>query len=949
MKKITLIVLTIVLMSALMVLFAFAISADDAIVVRYASFDGSQRAAVTPNEDGTYTLRTEKLSKDGTVTLADGTSVGKEFFGWFTKDGTLYAPGETVTFTESTDLFEAYGVKVSTAEDLAAVKINNYVKLDADLTINFELKSDWGTSVYDLNGHTLTSTNNDHVIWNGRGATIILGKGKIIHTPATLNTNDSKAAAIVYQHHGYGDTSNPQLCWIGEEVEFITPYNFIRLDKSPNHDNMPNVEIFGKITAKNFIRAGILKNSTVIFHESADVTLTGTTFFDCTNQTGTDPYMNLSIDGTITLTNSEATIFSDFLMSNRFSIHTITGGSYTISEADAQRLVMFLPDTLMLKGTENENGTVTYGVVEADCVHDWVLDTEATVVARPGESGLDVFECSKCGAGKQTITVYTPENVEITVTVKTEDGTKDYTVLAGDVLVFQYNGVGAAALCYVAGLKDTDDFTADQIVAFDIPVGVVELEGFDNSTVEVINILDGTTIKIYTLTKMTALKTINVGKATVTFESLVKSTIEKISSKVEGADLKFANNCFYKGANIKVLEMCAGSNYTFGTNAFRECGLTELIFPDNSKISWSNNAFAECQMLEYIYIGSNIGVKEVKNSTAVFDGISNLKKVVIMDLTYLGEWAFSTKAPGALYGPLCDLTVYIHSESLTMHANAFNTRNGDYHVFIYTVQTTLPSTINNCNRVIYQGIGHAYTSDIITESTCVTQGTAGYVTDCPCGIDYRENAYTSYSSYDASLNNVSHDAFGTDIINLPLSEEHTLTDILKNVDYRQGTTKLGTKQFKCLYCDEISGEEEEASFPALFEDYGYSCSTFGAVGVIHTYAINRAAESEYFDITGESVSYGVAACAEKNAADGIIVNADGSAVCEKAVVYSCDNMDYDAFSVKISGIDSYADVGFYCVAYSVVNGQVYYMDDSAPDATRAYAITYNGLVESLNG
>ncbi len=941
-KKITLLALMLVLVSALVAVLAFAVSADDAIVVRYADYAGKQRAAATPNADGSYTLRTEKLSGNGTVTLANGTKVDKVFYGWFTKDGTFYEPGATVTFTESTDIFEAYGIEVNTAEDLAAVKINNYVRIGADLTIDFELKSDWGTSIYDLNGHTLTSTNKNHAIYNYRGATVLIGKGKLIHTPSTVNTKDNETGGIIYQHHGYGDTSNPQLCWIGKDVEFETPYNFIRTTNSPNHTNMPNVEVFGKITAKNFIRAGVLVNSTVIFHSSADVALNGTTFFDCTATTGTDAYMNLTVGGTIKLTNSDALFFSDFLMTNLFGISTVTNGSFTVSSADAERIAMFLPDTLMLKATENADGTTTYNVTEADCIHDWVLDTEATVAPTPGVSGLDVFKCSKCKTGKQTITVYSPSSAEITVVVRTEEGDKEYTVLAGDVYDFQYNGIGAAALCYIAGLKDTADFTADKIISIEVPAGVAEFTGFDNSTLEAVSILDGATVKVYTLDKLTALKTINVGKAEVTFTGLVKSTVEKISSKVEGAKLTFENNCFYKGASIKSLEMCAGSTYKFGTNSFRECGLTELILPDNSTISWGNNAFAECQQLEYIYIGSNIGVKTINKDSAIFDGISNLKKVVIMDLTYLGQWAFSTKEQGKDFGPKCDLAMYIHSEALTMDANAFNNRKGNYHVFIYTVQTTLPSTINNCNRVIYQGIGHAYTSDTIVPSTCVTPGTAGYVTDCPCGIDYRENAYTTYSSYDNSLNNVTHEPFGTATFELPLSTEHTDSDIVNNVVFTNGYMSLGTKSYKCLYCDVTIKTEEEASFPALFEYLGYSTPEDGTLALSVGYSVNVKAVSDYEEITDINLEYGaVAAIAEKLGGKAPFDESLENVPVVKASV----NKDYVAFDFVISGFtDAQLDLALVMCAYVYDGTKYVYLQKTQVE--NPVAVSINSILAS---
>ncbi len=936
-KKITLLALMLVLVVALVATFVVSVSAEEEqIVVTYNEFSGSVWKTATPNADGSYTMLTTKKSGNGTATLADGTVVDKVFYGWFTKDGTLYAPGETVTFTKSTQLYEAYGVTVNTAEDLDAVsgteKVTMFVKLGANVTSSVPIKASWATTIVDLNGHNLTVTNNDYAFYGYRGACVIIGKGKVIHTPEKLRTDD-KAGFFYHELHTFGYDSNPQLCWVGKDVEIETPYNLVYVKAETNSPNVPNIDIYGTVSAKSIVRGAIFNNANCNIYESAKLTLSGDNIFNFTNTSGTEMYMNLSLAGEITLTSANAVLLSDFLMTTKFAISTITNGSFTVSSTDAERIAMFLPDTLMLKPTENADGTTTYNVTEADCIHDWVLDTEASVAATPGATGLDVFKCSKCKTGKQSITVYSPETAEIKVVVRTEEGDKEYKVLAGDVLDFQFNGVGAAALCYIAGLKDTADFTADMIVSAEIPAGVAELTGFDNSTLETVSILDGATVKVYTLDKLTGLKTINVGKANVTFEGLVKSTVEKISSKVEGATLTFSNNCFYKGASIKSLEMCAGSTYKFGTNSFRECGLTELIFPDNSTISWGNTAFAECQKLEYIYIGSNIGVKTINDKAAVFDGISNLKKVVIMDLTKLGQYSFSTKAPGAIYGPLCDLTVYCHSADVTIHSEAFNTRNGNYHVYLYTVDADITGNYSKCNSVIYNGIGHAYTLETITESTCVTNGTAGYITDCPCGIDYRANAYTTYSSYDNSLNNVAHEPFGTDIVDLPLSEEHTLSEIVKSVEYKDGFLSLGTTTFKCLYCDEAVSTEEEASYPAIFTFLGYSVPENGELSISVGYSINKSALKQY-EATAGKLEFGVVgAVAER--LDGN----DPLNVANMPVIKASMDGGYSSFDFVIKGFDeTYLELAMIMCAYVYDGTKYVYLQETQVDTPEAVSI-----------
>ena len=956
-KKIALIAFMLVLVASLASLFAFgAFAAEEEIVVQYAWHDGTTRKAMTPNEDGSYTLRTEKLSNNATVTLADGTVVDKVFYGWFTKDGTLYEPGATVTFTESTNLYEAYGVEVDNEADFNTVKRNMYIRIGADFTSQYDLFSDWGTTVCDLNGHTLTITHNNQAIYNYRGACAVIGKGKIVHAPATLNENDSQTSGIVYEHHGYGDRGNPQLCWIGKDVEFVTPYNFIRTAKSPNHSDMPNVEIYGKVTAKNFIRAGLLENATVNIHSSADVTLNGTKFFDCTNETGTSVYMNLSLDGTFKFTDTSAVMFSDFLMTNKFIISQITGGSYTISSFDAERLAMFLPETLMLKGTDNTNGTKTYNVVEADCVHNWIFDANASISAVPNRTGIDVFNCSICGQGKQTITVYSPKNVEINVVVRTEDGDKEFKVLAGDVLDLQFSGFGADAVCVVAGLKDTDDFTASQIISFDIPIGIPEFTGFANETVEQINICDGVNIVITPLSPMKALKTVNIGAATVEFRKITTSSIETVSSNVPGASINFVASCFDGVASLKNLNLSQGSTYRFESNCFRNTKLQKVILPDDSNINFAGDAaFYGCPELTYVYFGKNC-IADKRIVRKPFDCCYSLETVVLMDIVFIDQYVFccngnATSNASHREGKGLNtgaLNVYSHSDTLSINVNAFVNRTV-LGVNLYTLADV--TSLSNCAYTIYSGLPHSYSMETVEESTCTTNGKAIYVTGCPCGADYFENAYTTYSTLDATINGVANEPFGAAEIELPLSSEHTDSDIVNNIIYANGYLNLGIKTYKCLYCDETVRTEEAPSALALFSCLGYSAPEGGIGGISLGFGMNENAIAEYESVTGKTVAYGVFAVSQAKLGNGDILDENGNMA--SGVINAEINTTHPMFEIKITGItdelkDAKLALGAYVIVSEGEETEYSILQSGAPCENEKYCFTsYNDIVAKL--
>lgn len=931
------ILLTIILALFLVSCFALIVSAEDEITVTYNWHSGSVRKTATPNEDGSFTLFETKLSSDATFTLTDGTVVNKEFYGWFDEEGNLYEPGQKVTFTKSTRLYEAYGITVYNMDDLISALNGDqksvYVKLGADITSTKQLSVGWDTGEINLNGHNLTITVDNNAINVSRGALIIHGKGTITHTPATTNKDDR--GFTYFSAHSFGDESNPQLFWIGKDVKITTPYHLLYCNSIKAGYNMPDMVIAGDVTAKSIARINpVVENSRCYIASTAKVNVS-TSFLDFRNQTATNGYMNVTLGGNITFTNSSALILNDFMMTNRFNILEITNGSFTVSEADAERIAMFLPETLMLKPTANDDGTITYNVVEADCVHNWVKDMEQSVEATPTAPGIDIHTCSKCGTSKQTITVYSPSSAEISVTVKTENGLKTYTVLAGDVLDFMYNGIGASAICYVGGLKNTADFTADQIVAFDIPAGVGEFFGFANSTVETVNILDGAEIKVYSLTAMTGIKNINVGAATVTFETLKSSTVEKISNTKAGANITVANYCFNNSKSIKHFEMIAGSTYKFGTDAFRTSTLEEVIIPDNSTVTFGQKSFAETTTIKYVYVGANaIASKKIGDDdkiTSVFGGNGYLEKVVLMDITYIGKWTLSTKkhdtntAAEKPFRPFTDLVVYAHSEDFSFHAEAFNDRAGDYTVYIYTADADMASATSSSNYVIYKGIGHKYTENIITESTCVTQGTVGYVTDCPCGIDYRDNAFSSVANKQTALNGVSYAPYGKEISMLPLSTEHTLSNELADIVY-ENYFENGTIYYYCLNCNKELVPEAVPSAEPMFFAAGYSYFEENALGGIsYTIRINQNAIDFYKNSTNKEIAYGLVV--------GLFVDGkpiiDANTTQEGAVKADVANNRFTILQMKLSGIDTNNEnKALNMCAYAIQDEKVRYISDT---------------------
>lgn len=950
-KKFLLITVLLVIIASFVI--AFSVSAsDDGISVTYCNFSGSVWKTGEVASNGSHTILTTKKSGNGTATLADGTVVNKEFYGWFAKDGTFYTPGETVVFTKDTQLFEAYGVTVNTAEDLAAVvgknKATMFVKLGADITTSTRISADWATTVVDLNGHNLTVTHNDSAFYGYRGATIVIGKGKVTHAPTTLRTDD-KGSFFQHDVHFYNYHENPQHCWIGKDVEAETPYNLVYVTAGTNEANVPNIEIAGTVSAKGIVRGAIFNNGNCNIHSSAKVTLTGEKIFNFTNTTGTNVYMNLSLDGEIILTSPTAVMFDDFVLSSSFEVVPVTSGKYTISSADAERFKGLLSYTHMLKETANENGTTTYSVVPSDCVHNWIVNEEANIEATLGTLGLDALICTECGGKIETVVAYAPSDIEISVSVNENGEIKEYTMLAGDVFEFSVTSKnGSSIVCEIIDVI----YKKNDIVKLEIPYGVNLINIFSMQSLKELTFMDNSTVdfKKGCVSSCPSLEKIVLGTSanTVVFTNGGNENTEAgifvNCPKLETLDVSkvsanFNNYSFASNKTIKHLILGEGKTYNFGEYAFAHSQLTEVIIPDNTPITYKKKSFAETTTIEYVYIGANcIADKKISDQSSLFGGNSNLSKVVLMDIEYIGQWVLSTKKTGNKYEALCDLVVYAHSENLSLHNESFNDRTGNYIVYLYTATKTLSQLPTTSNYVVFTGIGHAYVDGVITEPTCATPGKGGYSTDCPCNIDYRENTYKSVSNKLDQYKNKEYAALGKDGYDIPVKEEHTISNIIKEIDYKNGFLSSGFVVYKCLYCDEAAYVEETASCKAIFAYVGYSMPLDGSLALVVGYTVDQEALENYESVMG-TLEYGVVGALTERL-EGKAPLAQTTAPVVKAPL---NGYDINAFDFIIRGFnEDQCDLAVTMCAY-VYDGEKYvYLQKTQSELP--YSITINQII-----
>ena len=924
-RKIYLFLLTVAILSLLVVAFAFTASAEE-IKVTYNWIGGYQYDVAKPNEDGSYTLRTNKQSSDATSALADGTVVDREFYGWFDEAGNLYAPGETVYFTESTMLYEAYGITVYNAADFVKNSGHCYVKLGADITLTAALEQEWRAHTTNLNGHTLTSTAGS-IATIKRGSFIVHGPGKIVHAPATVKTGIDESAVYIWGH-GYGDDDAPQQFWIGKGVELTTPYSAFRCG-GVAREKHPKIAIAGTINARALARINaVTTEATCRIYDTANIT-TSVSFIEFANQTGSSKYMYMTLDGTINVANGEGSILTEFVL--RKVDVAVNGGKFCVSQSDKEKIALYLSDAVMTQ--EKVEGEITWmEIVPSDCEHSWIKDEERSVVPTLGSFGLDVFKCEKCQREKSVVTVYDPSETEITITVRDADGNNtEMTVKAGDVLLFATTGVGEKTSFSLVGIKGTEEIAAESVIAVEVPVGVGVINMINaNSTLEVINIVDGAKLEITSLAGLTGIKTINVGAATVDVTSIgANNTLEAFYSNVAGATVTFKNTCFNNKSNLKYLTMANGSSYSFDTNSFQKTGVESVVFPDEATVVFTGDAAFYNAAVKYVYFGDSI----TRIDRKPFDCAEYLEVVVIKAATYIDQYCFCVAGAN---NSKAVISVYCHSADVSINSNAFVNRQNNGVVF-YTIDPDIKS-LSGCKYTVYNGIPHAYAEGIIKAPTCIETGIAGSTTDCVCGV----NEIATYTIYTAEGSTEGSTAQRE----LPLSDIHVLGTTLAGIDYKDGYIALGTKLYFCALCNEATVEEAEPTADKILTSYGYSVSTYGAFSVVQSYGIDHEAYNEYISFNPD---FRIGTVASGNLAGELVqpLKVENGAVVgasNKVIVGDFNVMTHEYFEIRVRGIsESTMDVSIIFCAYIYDGEKVVYIENGETvDSVKG--CTYNSLV-----
>ena len=163
--------------------------------------------------------------------------------------------------------------------------------------------------------------------------------------------------------------------------------------------------------------------------------------------------------------------------------------------------------------------------------------------------------------------------------------------------------------------------------------------------------------------------------------------------------------------------------------------------------------------------------------------------------------------------------------------------------------------------------------------------------------------------------------------------------------YENGYGQTGTYIYDCANCTE--GVEKDA--PKLFTCLGYSASKTGVDGIALGFTVNNEAISEYEDITGKTLNYGVFAIAQTKLGTSNIFDENGNAI-SSAITAELTAYAFSTFEVKVVGFaDDQKSLPLAMGAYvAVTDGETTeysYMQAGKLNENEKYCfVSYNDIV-----
>lgn len=858
-----------------------------------------RRSSETHNAGEPFTLHTSGYTSTS----------GKTFFGWFTEDGVLYAPGSTCSFDKDTKLYEAYGKSVSDSSSFqTSVKSNwNYTQLASNITTGDIGFDDGSVGIIDLNGHTLTITTGDDAFSGKSLGIIILGQG-------TLEVKSSKTAAGSAVFSNRNNTSATCGIRIGKNAKVISNAGLGEsYDSKEGPLGYPVYDIYGTVEAFSALCSSKLsgtQSAKFNIYEGAKVKFTSDYLFytssDCTAST-TVPYVDINIYGGEIITKDGCKFFDN----PELYYITVTGGSfssvhsgiltsdYRLTYNDTTKFydVVYSPCTSsdavngehQYKATGytvtcEEAGTITYRC--SLCNEEYVephsalghqmfsaLTAHAVTTKEATEPGYYTNTCIRCGYSYKEYFYPDPAQVYVNVRVRYQKGTKtvEETIRVPSKNMFSFDGTvlrlyDFQTITYEYPDGKTMDFRMNNVVGLEIPLGTTAVYGkyknfggdkgemiygaFRNERyIEELTIPGSVTdVYLYAFSNMVKIKKING------IENITGSIGEHAFEQEESSELYF-----------DTLTLNAAS---IGKYAFCNAGMLRVYFSKSVQTIYDHAFYSTSKE-------KNDGVKEVfieKNNseTALEEG----NGTTVQNLQTKHRVFSSYDNNGQSYFAAANV-FYDHEYEVTTVAPICVENGYDLH------------TCKNCgysykdNEVAKTGV-HDFgdTPYEVVKSTCSVQGHELYkcsmcdeTYEKPLPRDYSNHDYTHAKKYvDLDGNEVHpceelHFTVGvcecgeeqsTEDLELELPLGHDYSILVDKKPSNCGVN--GYEIYKCSYCENenktelpLAGrhrtvKDEEKSKPATCASDGeivYTCEVCGLV--INTVKVDKDPEAHSWD------------------------------------------------------------------------------------------------------
>ena len=335
---------------------------------------------------------------------------------------------------------------------------------------------------------------------------------------------------------------------------------------------------------------------------------------------------------------------------------------------------------------------------------------------------------------------------------------------------------------------------------------------------------------------------------------------------------------------------------TIGNSAFEDCRLMPAsIYIPSTVTSIGAKAFLKCYTLQTLENFENCQITTIEDGT--FSYVTALKTLKIpATVTTIGK-AFDDNN---------NLTLVYIPKSVTSVANTFTGGKPANAVYIYTGKDA--SVFADCAKLAGAKVVKASEYDAAATYT---------------GI----NLVVGYSHCVAYNGGVHGESVVDTIVT-------SYTQPIKVVN-------------KCTLCEMT---DESGRIAALFTYRGFSTQEKGGNSIVIGFTSNSAAISEYEEIAGKTLAYGVFAVSQKKLGDSLIFGENG-AVASGVINADLTNSDFAMFDLKLTGftadnMDNKLAMGAYVIATDENGTEYSYLQDSTKGALdgKYYFASYNDIL-----